>query len=175
MVAASFFLAYTIAGPMHRLGLAAEGVRKRINDRRDIPDYSHRRDEIGNLSTSLREMTSALYARLDAIESFAADVAHELKNPLTSMHSAMQTLDVVKCQEDRDQLMNVMRHDIDRLNRLITDISDASRLDVEMVKEKWSFFNIAEMLEAHINEYNRIPRSHNVKVAFISDQKKSRR
>lgn len=172
-VAASFFLAYTIAGPMHRLGLAAENVRRRINDRRDIPDYSHRRDEIGNLSSSLREMTAALYARLDAIESFAADVAHELKNPLTSMHSAMQTLQVVKRPEDREQLMNVIHHDIDRLNRLITDISDASRLDVEMVKEKWSYFNIAEMLEEHINVYNCVPRARNVKVVFTSEQKKS--
>lgn len=175
-VVASFYLAYTIAGPMHRLGLAAENVRKRINDREDIPDYSHRRDEIGNLSRSMREMTSALYARLDAIENFAADVAHELKNPLTSMHSAMQTLPMVKKEEDRDQLMGVIRHDIDRLNRLITDISDASRLDVEMVKDKWSYFNIVEMLEAHISEYNSVPRGNNVKVLFcIADQLKSSR
>lgn len=173
-VAASFFLAYTIAGPMHKLGLAAENVRRRINDREDIPDYSYRRDEIGNLSSSLREMTSALYARLDAIESFAADVAHELKNPLTSMHSAMQTLQKVKRQEDRDELMKVIRHDIDRLNRLITDISDASRLDVEMAKDKWSYFNVADMLEAHINDYNSVPRKHDVKVVFNApDQQKS--
>jgi two-component system sensor histidine kinase ChvG len=171
---ASFYLAYTIAGPMHRLGLAAENVRKRINDREDIPDYSHRRDEIGNLSRSMREMTSALYARLDAIENFAADVAHELKNPLTSMHSAMQTLQMVKKQEDRDELMGVIRHDIDRLNRLITDISDASRLDVEMVKDKWSYFNIVEMLEAHISDYNSVPRGNDVKVLLCAaDQQKS--
>ncbi|MBX2804495.1 MAG: sensor histidine kinase [Hyphomicrobiales bacterium] len=172
-VLASFFLAYTIAGPMHKLGQAAENVRRRINDREDIPDYSARRDEIGNLSRSLREMTSALYARLDAIESFAADVAHELKNPLTSMHSAMQTLPMVKKEEDREELMNVIRHDIDRLNRLITDISDASRLDVEMVKEKWSYFNIVEMLEAHIKEYGSVPRAHNAKVVFVAFDKTS--
>lgn len=166
-VAASFFLAYTIAGPMHKLAQAAESVRKRINDRKDIPDYSHRRDEIGHLSSSLREMTSALYARLDAIESFAADVAHELKNPLTSMHSAMQTLQMVKKEEDREQLMDVIRHDIDRLNRLITDISDASRLDVEMVKDKWSYFNLVDMLAAHVDDYNSVPRNDNVQVVFM--------
>ncbi len=165
-VSASIILARTIAGPMHRLGLAAENVRRNINEREDIPDYSHRPDEIGNLSRSLREMTTALYARLDSIEHFAADVAHELKNPLTSMHSAMQTLKMVRTDEQREELMQVIRHDIDRLNRLITDISDASRLDVEMVKDKWSHFDIVEMLESHVNDYNSIPREPPVTVQF---------
>jgi two-component system sensor histidine kinase ChvG len=163
-VGASFVLALTIAGPMRRLGQAAKNVRQNINEREDIPDFSHRRDEIGDLSLSLRDMTSALYGRLDAIENFAADVAHELKNPLASIHSAIQTLPKVQREEDREELMRVLHHDVDRLNRLITDISDASRLDVEMVKDKWAYFNIVDLIETHVANYNSLARKSAVKV-----------
>ncbi|WP_163264981.1 sensor histidine kinase [Chelativorans alearense] len=131
----SLLLASTIANPLRRLSAAAIRVRRGVRNREEIPDFSHRQDEIGNLSVALRDMTKALYARLDAIESFAADVAHELKNPLTSLGSAVETLPLAKDQNSRDRLMEIIQHDVRRLDRLITDISDASRLDAEMVRE----------------------------------------
>lgn len=130
----SLYLAGTIAGPMRRLAAGAERVRKSIKAREEIPDFTHRKDEIGHLSQTLREMTSALYRRIDAIESFAADVSHELKNPMTSLKSAAETLEIVKTDKDRAHLVEIIRNDVGRLNRLITDISDASRLDAELVK-----------------------------------------
>src|SRR5690606_10654687 len=114
---------------------AAIRVRCGVRSREEIPDFSHRQDEIGNLSVALRDMTKALYARIDAIESFAADVAHELKNPLTSLGSAVETLPLAKDQRSRDRLMEIIQHDVRRLDRLITDISDASRLDAEFARE----------------------------------------
>ncbi|WEX09425.1 sensor histidine kinase [Chelativorans sp. AA-79] len=131
----SLLLASTIANPLRRLSAAAIRVRRGAGTREQIPDFSHRQDEIGNLSIALRDMTKALYARIDAIESFAADVAHELKNPLTSLGSAVETLPLAKDQRSRDRLMEIIQHDVRRLDRLITDISDASRLDAEFARE----------------------------------------
>lgn len=142
----SIILAGTIAGPMHRLAQAAESVRKNIKTRAIIPDYSHRSDEIGHLANALQEMTSTLYSRLEAIESFAADVSHELKNPITSLHSAMGAFSLIKKEEDRERLVQIMLHDVQRLDRLITDISDASRLDSELARESRRPVNIAELL-----------------------------
>ena len=101
MVVLSILLAGTIAEPVRRLADAAESVRRRIRSRVEIPDFTRRRDEIGHLSGTLRDMTNALYSRIEAIESFAADVAHELKNPLTSLRSAVETLPVAKTEESR--------------------------------------------------------------------------
>ncbi len=136
MVVLSFLLAGTIAGPVRRLAESAQLVRRRIRTRVEIPDLSHRRDEIGHLSGSLRDMTDALYTRIEAIESFAADVAHELKNPLTSLRSAVETLPLAKSEESRNRLLAVIQHDVSRLDRLISDISDASRLDAEMQRHE---------------------------------------
>jgi len=144
----SVLMAHTIAGPIHELSDAAERVRRRIKARAEIPDYSYRSDEIGHLSASLRDMTSALYRRLDAIESFAADVSHELKNPLTSLRSAAETLPRVKTKDARQKLMDVINDDVGRLDRLITDISDASRLDAELSREDAEPIDVANMLEA---------------------------
>ncbi len=160
----SFVLAGTIAGPMHRLAQAAVRVRKNIKARTDIPDFSHRSDEVGHLAHALREMTAALYARLDAIESFAADVAHELKNPITSLQSAIDTFPLVKKDEDRDRLMKIVRHDAQRLNRLITDISDASRLDSELARESRRSVNLAKLLTALCEAQNDIHRDCPVKI-----------
>ncbi len=129
-------LAGTIAGPVRRLADGAERVRRRIRTRVQIPDFTARRDEIGHLSGALRDMTDALYTRIEAIESFAADVAHELKNPLTSLRSAVETLPRVKSEESRERLLAVIMHDVKRLDRLITDISDASRLDAELQRQE---------------------------------------
>jgi two-component system sensor histidine kinase ChvG len=131
----SMLLASTIANPLRRLAAAAVRVRRGVKSREEIPDFSDRQDEIGNLSASMRDMTNALYARIEAIESFAADVAHELKNPLTSLRSAVETLPIAKNDVSRGRLMDVIQHDVRRLDRLITDISDASRLDAELARE----------------------------------------
>jgi two-component system, OmpR family, sensor histidine kinase ChvG len=131
----SMLLASTIASPLRRLAAAAVRVRRGVKSREEIPDFSDRQDEIGNLSIALREMTNALYARIEAIESFAADVSHELKNPLTSLRSAVETLPLAKSEESRKRLLDVIQHDVRRLDRLITDISDASRLDAELARE----------------------------------------
>lgn len=131
----SMLLASTIANPLRRLSAAAVRVRRGVKSREEIPDFSMRQDEIGNLSVAVRDMTNALYARIDAIESFAADVSHELKNPLTSLRSAVETLPLAKNENSRSRLMEVIQHDVRRLDRLITDISDASRLDAELVRE----------------------------------------
>lgn len=131
----SMLLASTIANPLRRLSAAAVRVRRGGKNREEIPDFSDRQDEIGNLSVALRDMTNALYARIEAIESFAADVSHELKNPLTSLRSAVETLPLARNDQSRARLMEVIQHDVRRLDRLITDISDASRLDAELARE----------------------------------------
>jgi two-component system sensor histidine kinase ChvG len=144
----SVFLAGTIAEPIRRLSAAAERVRRGINKRVEIPDFTARRDEIGHLSGALRDMTGALYNRIDAIEAFAADVSHELKNPLTSLRSAVETLAMVKTDEQRARLVEIVKHDVRRLDRLITDISDASRLDAELARAEVNPVDIARLLGA---------------------------
>jgi len=152
-VALSFLLASTIARPIRRLADAAErgGAQERrpINPKRiRIPDMTRRADEIGYLSGALRRMTDALYHRIDANESFAADVSHEIKNPLTSLRSAVETMRVAKTEEARERLMAVIENDVGRLDRLVTDISNASRLDAELVREETGAFDIGALIEA---------------------------
>lgn len=130
----SLLLSSTIANPLRRLSAAAIRVRRGVKQREEIPDFSVRQDEIGNLSIALRDMTNALYDRIDAIESFAADVSHELKNPLTSLRSAVETLPLAKTEDSKQRLTNIILHDVRRLDRLISDISDASRLDAELAR-----------------------------------------
>lgn len=128
----SIYLARTIARPISRLAEAADEVRHGHGRQAAIPDMSRRRDEVGDLSVALQEMTAALWDRMDAIESFAADVAHEIKNPLTSMRSAVETVQRVKTEEQRNRLLAIIQEDVQRLDRLISDISNASRLDAEL-------------------------------------------
>ncbi|WP_353473277.1 sensor histidine kinase [Salipiger sp. H15] len=147
----SLVLASTIANPISDLADAAEIGRDRNksqgNSRRiRIPDLTARPDEIGRLSGALRGMVAALYDRIDANEQFAADVAHEIKNPLASLRSAIGSLRIVKKEEHRDKLLNVIEHDVRRLDRLVSDISNASRLDSELVKEEEQEFNLLGML-----------------------------
>lgn len=158
----SMLLASTIANPLRRLSAGAVRVRKSIKAREEIPDFSDRQDEIGNLSVALRDMTQSLYGRIDAIESFAADVSHELKNPLTSLRSAVETLPMVKNDAMRDRLLDVIEHDVRRLDRLITDISNASRLDAELVREDAQPVDLEQLLknmvsifdQGHLGEMN---------------------
>jgi len=148
----SFVLARGIARPLRKLAVAAEaaGVQEDMQlqpDRIEIPDYTARADEIGDLSGALRRMTEALYSRIDAIESFAADVAHEIKNPLTSLRSAVETMSLAKTDDARARLMEVIQDDVKRMDRLVTDISNASRLDAELVREKRAPFDLAALVE----------------------------
>ncbi|EFL89742.1 sensor histidine kinase [Ahrensia sp. R2A130] len=142
----SILLASTIANPLRRLSAAAERVRKGEQGREAIPEFPDRTDEIGHLGRSLNDMTRSLYDRMDAIESFAADVSHELKNPLTSLRSAVETLPLAKKPEQRERLLEVIEHDVRRLDRLISDISDASRLDAELARENAEPVDLAKLL-----------------------------
>ncbi len=162
----SVILANTIAGPVQRLSAAAESVRHSVRARAEIPDFTDRSDEIGHLSGALRDMTTALYKRIDAIESFAADVAHELKNPLTSLRSATETLPLAKTDESKERLMEIIKHDVKRLDRLISDISDASRLDAELAREDARPVDMAELLRTTVSLFNDIHRGDTPEVVF---------
>jgi two-component system sensor histidine kinase ChvG len=162
----SVLMAHTIAGPMRDLSNAADQVRRRIKARAEIPDYTYRSDEIGHLSGALRDMTQALYRRMDAIESFAADVAHELKNPLTSLRSAAETLPRVKTKESRQRLMDIIGEDVQRLDRLISDISNASRLDAELTREDAAPVDVAHMLNTIIPAYTQSIRGKTRKIVL---------
>jgi two-component system sensor histidine kinase ChvG len=153
----SLVLASTIANPLSDLAAAAElgrdrNARKMSPNRVRIPDLTARPDEIGRLSGAMRGMVAALYERLESNEQFAADVAHEIKNPLASLRSAVGSLRMVKKEEQRDKLLDVIDHDVRRLDRLVSDISNASRLDSELVKEEEESFNLLKMLSS-ITEY----------------------
>ncbi|KIN73937.1 Sensor histidine kinase ChvG [Sulfitobacter guttiformis KCTC 32187] len=147
----SLVLASTIANPLADLAAAAElgrdkDARKMNPGRIRIPDLTARPDEIGRLSGALRGMVSALYNRIEGNEQFAADVAHEIKNPLASLRSAVGTLRMIKREDQRNKLLDVIDHDVRRLDRLVSDISNASRLDSELVKEEEEPFNLMTML-----------------------------
>ncbi len=162
----STLLAGTIASPIRRLSAAAQQVRRGISKRVEIPDFTTRKDEIGHLSGSLRDMTGALYNRMDAIEAFAADVAHELKNPLTSLRSAVETLQLVKKDEQRNRLIEIVKQDVKRMDRLITDISDASRLDAELARTEASPTDLAKLLSAITSMSNEVSKSNTADVVF---------
>ncbi len=166
----SIYLTGTIAGPTRNLSNAAKRVKNNIKTQHEIPDLTHRPDEIGELSGALREMTSALYARLEAIESFAADVSHELKNPLTSLKSAVETLPLAQRDEDKEHLMEVILNDVSRLNRLITDISSASRLDSELAMEEKTPIDIVRLVSAIADVFNDIHRDDCTNVVLDTRQ-----
>jgi two-component system sensor histidine kinase ChvG len=153
MLLSSLYLSGTIAEPVRRLAAAADRVRFGRGARRDIPNFPERDDEIGDLADSLKAMTADLYDRIDAIESFAADVAHELKNPLTSLASAVEMFSRAKDEEGRTRLLRIIRGDIKRIDRLITDISDASRLDAELSRESPEPVNLSRLLATIIDIY----------------------
>ncbi|MDA0962920.1 MAG: sensor histidine kinase [Proteobacteria bacterium] len=156
-VVLSLALASTITNPLADLAEAAELGRDRDSGKKRpsrirIPDLTARPDEIGRLSGALRGMVSALYNRIESNEQFAADVAHEIKNPLASLRSAVGTLRMVKREDQRDKLLDVIDHDVRRLDRLVSDISNASRLDSELVKEEEEEFDLLQMIQ-NLNQY----------------------
>jgi two-component system, OmpR family, sensor histidine kinase ChvG len=164
MMVLSLLLASTIAGPVRRLADSAERVRRRIRTRVEIPDFTGRRDEIGHLSGALRDMTDALYNRIEAIEMFAADVAHELKNPLTSLRSAVETLPLARNENSRARLLAVIEHDVKRLDRLISDISDASRLDAELQRQDMTLVDLRRLLVTLASVANETRLGNNIAV-----------
>ncbi len=170
MLASSLYLSGAIAQPIRQLAAAADRVRSGRAGREMLPSMSDRGDEIGDLADSLAAMTRALYDRIDAIESFAADVAHELKNPLTSLKNAVEML--VRGGNDEaalGRLMTIVRNDIKRIDRLITDISDASRLDAELSRETSEPVDLARLLETIVEIYRlaALPRDLQLNLALL--------
>jgi two-component system sensor histidine kinase ChvG len=168
MVSLSLWLSGTIARPVRQLADAADTVRRGHSGRESIPSLAGRNDEIGELAQSLSAMTQALYDRIDAIESFAADVAHELKNPLTSLKSALEMFARAEDDATRKRLMGIARNDIRRIDRLITDISDISRLDAELSRETAEPVGIAHLLETIVEIYNLTELPNGVKLELSS-------
>ena len=168
----SLLLSSTIATPLRRLSAAAIRVRRGARTREEIPDFSARQDEIGNLSIALREMTTALYDRIDAIESFAADVSHELKNPLTSLRSAVETLPRAKTEESKQRLTEIIFHDVRRLDRLISDISDASRLDAELARADAEPLDLDVLMKGLVDISRQIStKKKSVAIDYVADRK----
>ena len=165
----SVLLAGTIAEPVRRLAQAAEIVRRGKNARAQIPDFTERRDEIGDLSGALGDMTNALYSRIDAIESFAADVAHEIKNPLTSLRSAIETFTIARDERQKERLMQIIQDDVRRIDRLISDISNASRLDAELSRGERKEVNIPTLLETVCDLFNETGVAGSTRVALEID------
>ena len=153
MFLTSLGLTLFISLPMRRLARAAEIVTRSAKKRDAIPDLSKRNDEIGDLSLVLRTMTEGLYNRIDDIANFAADVAHEIKNPLTSLRSASDTLRVAKTDEQREKLINIIQQDVSRMDRLITDISKASKVDANLARETAKTLDVAEITENIVEFY----------------------
>lgn len=161
--------AMTVVGPIRRLAQDADRVRQAGSagsgtNMPRLPDWPDRRDEIGDLARSLKDMTGALYSRIDAIESFAADVSHEIKNPLTSLRSAVETLELAKDDDAKARLLVVIKDDVKRLDRLITDISDASRLDAELTRESAEVVQLAPLLRGLAQIHADMSHDRNVSV-----------
>jgi two-component system sensor histidine kinase ChvG len=153
-LASSFLLTRMIAQPVLRLAGAADRVTAQRARAISLPDIAARDDELGDLARSLETMTQTLSERMDAIEGFAADVAHEIRNPLTSMRSAVETLDLVKDPVARERLETILKDDVGRLDRLVTDISNASRLDAELWREAPIPVDLGRLLERLANLYS---------------------
>ncbi|MGH7023981.1 MAG: sensor histidine kinase, partial [Caulobacteraceae bacterium] len=164
----SLLLTQLIAEPVMRLARAADRVRLQHTKAIALPDLARRDDEVGDLTRSLEEMTRALADRMQAIERFAADVAHELRNPMTSIRSAVETLDLVKTGEARARLLRILQQDISRMDRLITDISNASRLDAEMARESPSPLDLSALLTHVCEFYDATRKPDDVRVRFLA-------
>jgi two-component system sensor histidine kinase ChvG len=148
---ASFLLARTIAGPMRRLSDVAENVSRNINARNELPELSQRADEVGQMATAFRDMTASLYRRIEASERFAQDVAHELKNPLTAARSTAEALAYARTPEQHRELVQQIQEELKRLNKLITDVSNASRLDAELALQELEPVDIRQALRGVVD------------------------
>ncbi len=155
-IISSLLLARTVADPIRKLSDAAEQVSHNINARQDLPDYADRNDEVGQLSRAFKAMTTALYRRIEASESFAADVAHELKNPLAAARSVAESLVYAKSDAQREELVRQIQTELKRLNRLITDVSNASRLEAELARQKIEPINVTGVVESVVRIFHDI-------------------
>ncbi len=153
---ASLLLARTIAGPMHRLSEAAQSVSRNISARHELPDLTRRADEVGQMATAFREMTASLYRRIEASERFAQDVAHELKNPLTAARSTAEALAYARSSEQQQELVRQIQEELKRLNKLITDVSNASRLDAELALQETEPVDIRKVLGGVVSVFRDI-------------------
>jgi two-component system sensor histidine kinase ChvG len=142
----SWLLARTVADPMKQLSAAAYQVSRSISARTELPDDPNRQDEVGQMSAAFRSMTAALYRRIEASEKFAADVAHELKNPLAAARSTAESMTYAKTDEQRAELVEQIQSELKRLNRLINDVSNASRLDAELARQKLNPVDLRQVL-----------------------------
>jgi two-component system sensor histidine kinase ChvG len=167
-ISSSLLLTQLIAQPVRRLARAADRVRLAGARAISLPDLARRDDELGDLTRSLEEMTQSLSERMDAIESFAADVAHEIRNPLTSLRSAVETLDLVKDPAARERLLAVLKNDVQRLDRLVTDISNASRLDAELARDQPKTIDLERLVGEIVHTYQATAKPHEPTVAFKS-------
>jgi two-component system sensor histidine kinase ChvG len=146
-IVSSLLLDRTVAGPMRKLSDTAMVVSRNINQRHELPDFAERSDEVGQMARAFRSMTAALYRRIEASEKFAADVAHELKNPLTAARSTAESLTYARTDAQRDELVTQIQLELKRLNRLITDVSKASRLDAELARQHTEPVAVVSVLE----------------------------
>jgi len=149
----SRFLARTIATPLRKLALAAHRVRLGRAREVDVPVLPARRDEIGLLARALHDMTQSLRQRIDSTEAFAADVTHELKNPLASLRSAVDTLERIEDPALRRQMLDVVRDDVGRLDRLVVDIAEASRLDAELSRARFEPVDLGRLIESMLGSW----------------------
>ena len=168
----SIYLARSIARPIRRLAASAGLVTRDLVQAPKIPDLSKRHDEIGDLSVALRQMTETLWERIEAVERFAADVAHELKNPLASARSSADTLQRVDDEHTRNKLVQLLNDDIHRMDRLITDISAASRLDAELARGIVEPIDVQKMLATMVEFYGTRANLREIQIKFISEFKK---
>ena len=150
---ASLLLARTIAGPMRRLSEVAENVSRNISARHELPVLSHRADEVGQMATAFREMTASLYRRIEASERFAQDVAHELRNPLTAAGSTAQALAYAKSPGQQQELVKQIQEELKRLNKLITDVSNVSRLDAELALQETAPVDMRHVLNGVVEGF----------------------
>ena len=169
-VASSLLLNSLVAQPVLRMARAADRVRQARARAISLPDLARRDDEVGDLTRSLEAMTHSLSERMDAIESFAADVAHEIRNPLTSLRSAVETLDIVSDPAARDRLMKVLKNDVQRLDRLVTDISNASRLDAELSRDQPRLIDLGKLIADIVALYQATAKPGDVQVKFTPHQ-----
>ncbi|MEO1657925.1 MAG: HAMP domain-containing sensor histidine kinase [Pseudomonadota bacterium] len=167
----ALILTAAVSQPIRELSAAADRIAASVGraGRVRIPDFDHRPDEVGRLSRSFRAMTAALVERIENIDSFAADVSHEMKNPLTSLRSAVETLDKCKTDTQRERLLEVISNDVDRLDRLISDISSASRLDAQLATEERRVISAAQLISDVTSSYKAVTDAGGPMVNFWND------
>jgi two-component system sensor histidine kinase ChvG len=168
-IGSSLLLARTVAGPMKRLSEAANHVSRNIAARQELPDFTDRRDEVGQMGRAFTAMTAALYRRIEASEKFAADVAHELKNPLAAARSTAEALTYAKTEADREELVSQIQGELKRLNRLINDVSNASRLDAELARQEMQPLNIRIVLDTVTGIFRDMLADDGRKILLVTD------